>query len=101
MKRVVLISPRAEADIQNGRNWYEKHQVGLGARFVNEIGQAILVLQDDADRFPIYYRSFRRILLHRFPYKIFFILENDRVLIFRVLHAKRKHQWLLPVTPKD
>jgi plasmid stabilization system protein ParE len=94
----VIIGPRAERDVAKARSWYEKQQIGLGDRFVQEVGQAVLALKNDADRFPLYYRRFRRVLLPRFPYKIFFILDGDRALVFRVLHAKREHHRQLSST---
>ena len=92
MKWSVIVGPRAERDIQHARQWYEKKQTGLGDRFLHEIGQVMLTLKNDADRFPIYHRRFRRVLLPRFPYKIFFILDGERALVLRVLHAKREHR---------
>jgi plasmid stabilization system protein ParE len=92
VKWAVTIGPRAERDIEEARYWYEKQQMGLGDRFLQEIGQAVLILKNDADRFPLYHRRFRRVLLPRFPYKIFFVLDGNRALVFRVLHARREHQ---------
>jgi len=92
VNRAVIIGPRAEQDIEKARQWYEKQQIGLGDRFLQEISQAMVFLKSDADRFPLYHLRFRRILLQRFPYKIFFILEDERTLVFRVLHAKREHR---------
>ena len=37
------------------------------------------------------YRSFRRVLLQRFPYKVFYQIIGERVVIFRVLDAKQEH----------
>ena len=91
MKWAVVIGPRAERDIENARQWYEKQQIGLGDRFLDEIGHAVLALKKDANCFPLYYRRFRRVLLPRFPYKIFFVIEGDRALVFRILHAKQDH----------
>jgi toxin ParE1/3/4 len=87
----VIIGPRAERDIEKAWEWYEVRQAGLGDRFLQEISQAMFSLKNDADHFPPYHRRFRRLLLPRFPYKLFFILEDKRVLVFRVLHAKRDH----------
>ena len=72
------------------------NSAGLGERFLDEVGRAIKTLETDADRFSLYYRSFRRILLPRFPYKLFYLLDEKQVIVFRVLHAKRKHQFFLP-----
>jgi plasmid stabilization system protein ParE len=98
VKRIVIIGPRAERDFEKARQWYEGQQIGLGDRFLQEASQAMLSLKNDADRFPLYYHHFRRILLPRFPYKIFFVLKGNRVLVFRVLHAKHEHRLLLSPT---
>jgi hypothetical protein len=72
VKRTVHVRPRGEKDIAQACHWYEKSQAGLSVRLIAEIRRAIQILEQDADRFPLYYRNFRRILLTRFPYKIFF-----------------------------
>jgi len=95
VNRPATIRPRAEEDIRQAQLWYEQCQAGLGDQFISEMGRAIKSLETNADRFPIYYRNFRRILLPRFPYKLFYLLDEKRVIVFRVLHAKRKHQILL------
>lgn len=46
----------------------------------------------DPRRPGLYFGQFRRVLLNRFPYKIFYQVIGDRIVIFRVLHAKREHQ---------
>ena len=48
-------------------------------------------LGEHPERHPLYYRGFRRILLRRFPYKLFYRLEPERVVVFRFLHVKRDH----------
>jgi len=36
------------------------------------------------------------VLLRRFPYKIFYQVIGERVVIFRVIHAKQNHASHLP-----
>jgi plasmid stabilization system protein ParE len=48
-------------------------------------------LEHDPELPRLYYRNFRRVLLRRFPYKIFYQVIAQRVVVFRVLHAKRDH----------
>jgi plasmid stabilization system protein ParE len=83
----VIIRPNAEADAREGRLWYESQRRGLGDELLAEIHQAIRVLKEHPERRPIYYRGFRRLLTRRFPYKLYY-----RVIVFRILHAKRDHQ---------
>ncbi len=91
----VIIRPNAEADIQEARAWYELQRAGLGDELLDEIRHAVGLLETDPERRSLYYRDFRRLLTRRFPYKLFYRVEGDRVIVFRILHAKRKHQWQL------
>lgn len=88
----IIIRPRAEADLQEAWSWYESQRSGLGNEFLAEIGDALKLLEQDPKRRHLYYRNFRRLLTHRFPYKIFYLIERDRVIVFRVLHAKQDHR---------
>jgi toxin ParE1/3/4 len=88
----VIIRPRAEADLQEAWIWYESQRRGLGEELLAEISAAICLLEIDPERRPFYYRDFRRIITRRFPYKLFYRVEKDRVIIFRILHAKREHR---------
>lgn len=88
----VIIRPNAEADLSEAQAWYESRRAGLGDELLDEIRHAVGLLADDPERRPFYYRDFRRLLTRRFPYKLFYRIEGERVIVFRILHAKRKHQ---------
>lgn len=88
----VIIRPKAEADLREAWAWYETQRPGLGDELLIEIRAAIRLLEVDPKRRPLYYRDFRRLITHRFPYKLFYRLEDERVIIFRILHAKREHK---------
>jgi toxin ParE1/3/4 len=88
----VIIRPNAVADLRDAWSWYESQRAGLGDELLVEIRAAIHLLETDPERRPFYYRDFRRLLARRFPYKIFYRVEGDRVIVFRILHAKREHQ---------
>jgi plasmid stabilization system protein ParE len=92
----VTTRPRAEKDLEEAVLWYEKQAPGLGARFITEMRAAIQSLEFNPYKVPVYYREFRRMLLNRFPYKVFYRILDDKVIVFRVLHAKRDHTTLLP-----
>lgn len=91
----VTIRPRAERDLRQARQWYEDQSVGLGDKFLAATRKAVADLRITAERRPEYYRGFRRVLLRRFPYKIFYGIDGDRVIIFRILHSRREHRRLL------
>ena len=95
MKWSVTIRPRAETDLRDAFQWYEAQRPGLGEEFLTEVKRAVSFLEEQPDRRPLYYREFRRLLTRRFPYKLFYRIDGDRVIVFRILHAKRDHRrWL-------
>jgi plasmid stabilization system protein ParE len=91
----IIIRPKAEADLHDARHWYDLQRPGLGDEFLDEIELAIERLAKNPESRPIYHNGFRRLLTRRFPYKLFYRVENGRVIVFRILHAKRDHRrWL-------
>ncbi|NJK93179.1 MAG: type II toxin-antitoxin system RelE/ParE family toxin [Blastochloris sp.] len=94
MKWVVFILVQVEKDLEAARDWYDKIDTELGDSFLDELAKAIALLENDPERKGLYYRKFRRILLKRFPYKLFYQIIQHRVIVFRVLHAKQCHEKL-------
>ena len=91
MKWIATIRPRAKADLQQAYGWYEKQSPGLGDQFLADLTEAFQRLESIPERFPLYYRDFRRVLARRFPYKIFFRISGQNLIVFRVLHAAQDH----------
>jgi toxin ParE1/3/4 len=88
----VIVRPKTEVDLQEAWAWYESRRAGLGNEFLIEVRAAIRVLEAYPERRPFYYLGFRRLITGRFPYKLFYRVEGERVIVFRILHAKRDHR---------
>jgi toxin ParE1/3/4 len=88
----IIVRPRAEADLQRAWEYYEGEQAGLGDAFLGELRLLVQSLAHHPERAPYYYRGFRRLLAARFPYQIFYRIAGNRVIVFRVLHAKQDHR---------
>ncbi|MSU21751.1 MAG: type II toxin-antitoxin system RelE/ParE family toxin [Pedosphaera sp.] len=87
----VIIRPRAEANLQEARQWYEKQRMGLGNDFTRTVRDAIRRLPEN----PLIYRlrhrrlGIRRFYPPRFPYRIVYRIQGESILVFAVLHAKQ------------
>jgi toxin ParE1/3/4 len=81
----------AEADVAEAAQWYNERQLGLGEKFVREVDQAIVRILENPLAFPVILRrhEVRRVLTKRFPYRIFFSLKDDAVVVHAVLHGHR------------
>ena len=92
----MLVRPEAERDLAAACAWYEDRRAGLGNEFLDEIAGAMRELEREPELPRLYFRDFRRVRLRRFPYKVFYQVIGERVIVFRVLHAKRAHEGGLP-----
>jgi toxin ParE1/3/4 len=77
--------------MRDARDWYDQRREGLGDAFLLAVADAMTVLEQTPELHPIYYRDFRQVLTTRFPYKVFYRIEGEAVIVYRILHAARDH----------
>lgn len=89
MIRKVIIRPEAKLDLREAKTWYRNISRELRDDFVRRVDDAIALAKETPLAFPIVHRTFRRVLLHRFPYALFYHAGEDRVVVVGVLHQAR------------
>jgi toxin ParE1/3/4 len=90
----VTFTLAARADIIAAQDWYEAQSSGLGSRFRVELARIVERIAGNPLQFPLVFRDVRRVLLRRFPYALFFILDEDAVTVIACFHASRDpRQW--------
>jgi plasmid stabilization system protein ParE len=85
----VIVRPLAKRDIRDARRWYQKISPLLGDDFLDALDQAVAVAKERPLAFQIVHRTFRRVLLRRFPYALFYHATEDRIVLVAVLHQAR------------
>ena len=90
MKFEIEIKQEAREDIADIFLWYEEHQVHLGYRFLDVFEERIAFLQKDPQVYSKKYKTFRQALVSKFPYLIIFEISGNIIIVFAVIHAKRK-----------
>ena len=94
MSYPLLIKPEAELDIQDAYQYYEESQLGLGSEFVRAIDACFAKIGRSPLAYPMLHKQIRRALIRKFPYGVFYILEDNRVVVIACLHARREPiQW--------
>ena len=89
MKYRVIVSPEAENDLKEAFSWYEDNRTGLGYDFLLQVDAGINFINRNPEIHPIEYRGARKHLIKRFPYKIIYLVEEERIIVLAVLHGKR------------
>ena len=95
MAAELVVAPEAALDISKAYVWYESHRVGLG-----EVLNAVDASMERIRRQPAIYarvhEEYRRALLRRFPYAIFFEYAETAVTVYAVFHTSRDpEKWRL------
>jgi plasmid stabilization system protein ParE len=88
----VSIRAAARTDLQKASEWYEGQCAGLGDEFLVAIAEVLERLEQNPEVFSFYHGKFRRALTRRFPYKVFFQIHGNAVIVFRVLHGAQEHK---------
>lgn len=79
----------AETDITDAAVWYEQRSPGLGFQFLDAVDEAFGTLFDAPRRFPEVHLDNRRALLNRFPYAVFFFIDEPFVRVVACSHVRQ------------
>lgn len=87
----ISLRPEAIADLDDAAAWYEARSAGLGRDFVREISAAIsrLTVAPLIPRLRHRSAGIRWVRAKRFPYRIIYRVEEERVVVFAIMHAAR------------
>ncbi len=85
----VSLRPEAAADLEDAARWYEGHRRGLGRDFLDEVVQALNLVEENPQLFPRVHGEIHRTLIRRFPFGIFYLAGNEEVVVLAVMHASR------------
>jgi toxin ParE1/3/4 len=89
MKYRSVLSPGAKADISSAVRWYQRIDRNLAFRFTLETLAARRRIERFPYQFPIFHDTIRRALLKRFPYYMYFDLNDDEASVIAVVHQRR------------
>jgi len=89
VKRSLAFTSRAGDDVEEAYNWYESQQAGLGAEFESALGSVLRLVEQMPEAGPVVHRDVRRLLLHRFPYSLYYRLTDSTIEVRACLHQRQ------------
>ena len=81
--------PEVEEDAIAGYEWYETKSPGLGEDFLRMFYARAGEISRNPLIFQKVYNEFRRCLLRRFPYAIYFTIMDRKIIVFGLFHCAR------------
>ena len=85
----VRFAPEAARDLEEAAHWYEEQRKGLGSAFMLSIEASLASIKRNYESFPIVCGSTRRALTKRFPYGVFFEIEEAEIIVLAIFHLCR------------
>lgn len=85
----LIIRKRAEKHFAEIYDWYEKQRSGLGDEFLLCAEAALLMIQKNPFLFQVKYKIIRCALTPRFPYGIFYLIDENKIIVISVFHLSR------------
>ena len=89
MAAEVLLAPEAQQDIDEAYCWYEQRRPGLGEELLSCIDACIQQICRTPELHAKVHEDYRRALVRRFPYAVFYEYASGRVTVYGALHTSR------------
>ena len=88
MKELILLL-QADVDIQSAFDRYEEYQEGRGEVFLRQLDAALTLLRQHPEIGLVYRLPYRRLLIHDFPYGVFYAVEPSRLIVTAVMDLRQ------------
>lgn len=88
----LIVTPEAELDLSETYEWYEDRRPGLGEDFLSSADACLQTIRRLPKLYPVVHESFRRALIRRFPYAVFYEHSDWSVTIYAIFHTSRDPQ---------
>ena len=80
------------ASVAASYDWYESREPGLGEDFLRCVEACVLTIQRHPLLYPVAVDGFRRALVRRFPYEVFYEPTANVIVIYSVFHCSQDPQ---------
>ena len=85
----VIFRTAAQTQIVQAQAWYELQRAGLGVEFAFSVEATIARVTRQPLAAPVVYEDVDRVVLKRFPYSVFYLIEPQRLVVLSCLHTRR------------
>jgi plasmid stabilization system protein ParE len=89
----VIFIEEAKLEIDDTVLFYELEQKNLGLLFKKELKRLIDIIVDYPEIGSNENYNLKSLLLHKFPYKVIYSVNNDQILILAIAHQHRKPEY--------
>jgi plasmid stabilization system protein ParE len=85
----LIVAPEAQQDLDEAYSWYEDRRPGLGEEFLGCVDACIQQIRRSPELHAKVHEDYRRALVRRFPYSVFYEHASGTVTVYCVFHTSR------------
>ena len=89
MTYILTLRSEAESDISSIFAYYEDIRVGLGHDFVLCVEAAMSKIKSNPLNYRVVLKPLRKVAVQRFPYRIFYFVQDYNVIVTAVFHIRK------------
>jgi plasmid stabilization system protein ParE len=89
MNYVLTFQAEARDELEEAYNWYEDQEAKLGEDFLDRVDHVLDRIEQRPESYMVLFQDFRRAVISRFPYVIYYRIVSSRVIVIAVVHGKR------------
>lgn len=90
----IRILGAASRDLIDGYRFYESQAAGVGDYFLDSLYSDIDSLAISAGAHSVHFGKYRRLLSKRFPFAVYYRVEEQTALVYSVLDCRRDPAWI-------
>ncbi len=92
MAAELILAPEAELDVAEAYAWYEKRRAGLGEEFLSSLEACLEGIRRQPEMYVLAHETYRRALIRRFPFAVFYEYTGAEVTVYAVFHTSRDQE---------
>lgn len=91
----IFVHREAQIDVQEAFQFYQDKSEGLGFEFMRSLDASLQFIKRNPQSYQTIYKDVRRVLLRKFPYALFYLVEENRIVVIACFNQKRSEiDWL-------
>jgi len=85
----VVLTPSAEVEFEEARQWYEARQPGLGMKFAMAVDASMERIRESPETYARIKKDYRLVMVHRFPYALYYEFVGDVATVYTLFHCSQ------------
>ncbi|MBK1814701.1 type II toxin-antitoxin system RelE/ParE family toxin [Luteolibacter yonseiensis] len=89
MLKAIELTVGADSDSDAAYEWYERQEQGAGRYFDRQLLHLLENIRMRPFSFPTSHAVFRKALMRKFPYAVYFQIFDEKIVVIAIIHGAR------------